>query len=804
MPAKAVDRRQPLEARAEAIATAALRILQAEKTLQEPLGLTLLNLGATSFQDGAAGTVSIDQFFPSARGQGAASTSQAAAGPALSQGALHFSTALQQGSDTADPTAAQKAVLQRRSYGANLDPQLVMSKSAERALREGVQAPSGTHSQRPQRPSSAVVPAAPTVAPAVSPSTAARLPPQQLQQKAAGEEDDEEGGAFWRDLEDTTRAPAPSIRAPVAPRGPLSSSTHPPERRLVLHCDVDSFYVAVERLDNPALVGKPVAVTQFNSGGFVAVSYEARAAGVRCGDGVGDKGRAEIPHLVEMKAVSAAEARQRCPGLVVLPMRVERYRAVAQALFEVLKEAANAGHPVEKSSYDDFYLDATWAATGIADDASRPPATWPLTFAGAACVHVDAAWASLPDDLRRGVLLGVRVKQAVLRRFGPSFTISIGVARTKLLARIAGPLQKPDGLTVVPDGLGASVLRGLPLRSVPILGLRGKAGEELCAKLPSHVVTVGDLASVPDLRMRVGADWAAQLLEIYNGEDMRPVEERGPPKSLVSERSFAPMQSFAEVEPNLLLLAEQLLPRLREDQQLHGPRQPSKLTASYRIGYGGVKSKSGAFPCPIGQASAAVLAGAAMSLLKAALAPATTSLNLTRLIITVGFPEGGGGATGSEKAIASFFARAPSNAPAAAAPAVGVGMGPEPPPPKSTASAQDTVAQAVSGAGWASPSAQCPPAPAPPTRGISTAVNDEIKALREVLKNAPAEDADEDLALALRLQQEELGLKKRPANAGAKDPRTAKKSKGTGAGPSKNSSGPPLGVRPLSEFFKKK
>ena len=88
---------------------------------------------------------------------------------------------------------------------------------------------------------------------------------------------------------------------------------------LVAHVDVDAFYVAVERADDPSLAGVPLAVQQGNSGGFVAVSAEARAAGVRKGDGVGAGGRAGIQALREMGAVSAAEARRRCPGLVVRP-----------------------------------------------------------------------------------------------------------------------------------------------------------------------------------------------------------------------------------------------------------------------------------------------------------------------------------------------------------------------------------------------------------------------------------------------------------------------------------------------------
>jgi nucleotidyltransferase/DNA polymerase involved in DNA repair len=74
----------------------------------------------------------------------------------------------------------------------------------------------------------------------------------------------------------------------------------------------------VEVMDQPHLAGKPIAVTQFNKGGFVAVSYEARAAGVRCGDGVGAGGRAVLQHLKDMGAVSEEEARRRCAAAGLL------------------------------------------------------------------------------------------------------------------------------------------------------------------------------------------------------------------------------------------------------------------------------------------------------------------------------------------------------------------------------------------------------------------------------------------------------------------------------------------------------
>ena len=128
--------------------------------------------------------------------------------------------------------------------------------------------------------------------------------------------------------------------------------------RCIIHLDVDNFYVSVERADDPSLAAVPLVVQQHNSGGFVAVSGEAKACGLRKGDGVGAQGRRQIRSLVEMQSVSISEAKRRCPGLVVLPMRMERYREAGRAILNVLQEGW-PGAPVEKTSFDDFYVDVS-------------------------------------------------------------------------------------------------------------------------------------------------------------------------------------------------------------------------------------------------------------------------------------------------------------------------------------------------------------------------------------------------------------------------------------------------------------
>ena len=140
-----------------------------------------------------------------------------------------------------------------------------------------------------------------------------------------------------------------------------------------MHLDIDNFYCAVEVADEPALRGVPLAVTQGNAGGFVALSAEAKAAGIRKGDGVGERGRRSIAALVAMGSIGAAEARARCAGLVIRPMRTERYLAASRAILKVLQRWG----PVEKTSYDDFYIDVTVRARAAAAGAPAMAALLP-------------------------------------------------------------------------------------------------------------------------------------------------------------------------------------------------------------------------------------------------------------------------------------------------------------------------------------------------------------------------------------------------------------------------------------------
>src|SRR3954469_2608338 len=168
--------------------------------------------------------------------------------------------------------------------------------------------------------------------------------------------------------------------------------TFVPERPTILHADADSFFASVEQRDDPTLRGRPVIV-----GGWVvlAASYEAKAAGVRT-------------------AMSAAEARRRCPEVVVVQPRMRAYSEASKAMFAVFEDASPL---VEPLSIDEAFLDVR---------GMRRIAGSPAEIA-----------ARLRSDVREEIGL----------------PITVGVARTKFLAKGASAVAKPDGLLVVePDG----------------------------------------------------------------------------------------------------------------------------------------------------------------------------------------------------------------------------------------------------------------------------------------------------------------------------------------------------------------
>ena len=248
--------------------------------------------------------------------------------------------------------------------------------------------------------------------------------------------------------------------------------------RHILHADFDAFYASVEQLDNPDLVGKPLAVggSPESRGVVAAASYDARKYGVR-------------------SAMPMRTAFNICPGLLRVGARFGRYREVSRKVMDIFHDVTPL---VEPLSLDEAYLDITEQVTP----------------------NLNA------EDIARSL------KQRVKRELG--LTISVGAGLSKSVAKIASDLEKPDGLTVVPPGTERAFLAPLPVGKLP--GVGPKTQERLASE---GVVTVGDLAGRTDewLLSRFGRN-GEYMKRLATGRDDRPVETSRDTKSVSSETTL--------------------------------------------------------------------------------------------------------------------------------------------------------------------------------------------------------------------------------------------------------------------------
>lgn len=277
----------------------------------------------------------------------------------------------------------------------------------------------------------------------------------------------------------------------------------PPDTRSIIHLDMDAFYASVEILDNPALRGLPVVVGgDCNRGVVCAASYEARKFGVH----------SALPMLT---------ARKLCPQGVFLPVRMARYQEISRRIMEIFHRFTPQ---VEPLSLDEAFLDVTASQRlmGTAED------------------------------------IAIQIRTQVRDTTG--LTVSAGVGTSKLVAKIASDLNKPDGLTIVPPGQEEVFLAPLPISR--LWGV-GKITREALALI--GVRTIGDLSRIPLPILTAKFGKAGLMMqESAQGIDLRPVEPRQETKSIGNEETFAEdVRDRKRIEQELLALCIKVGKRAR-------------------------------------------------------------------------------------------------------------------------------------------------------------------------------------------------------------------------------------------------
>lgn len=290
------------------------------------------------------------------------------------------------------------------------------------------------------------------------------------------------------------------------------------ETATVLHLDLDCFFVSVERLQNPALIGKPVLVGgRPESRGVVAsASYESRRFGCR-------------------SAMPMAQALRRCPDALVVPARHDLYGATSRRVMALLREVTPL---VEQVSVDEAYLDVAGCEIAFGP----------------------------PDQIARDL------QRRIAEELGlPS---SLGLATNKLLAKIASGDAKPEGIRHVPPGDEAAYLAGRPVRDLPGIG------PQTAQRLQQlGIVTIGELARLEEatLLRTFGQKQGASLYRKARGQDESVVEPEQARKSVSHENTFATdVADRARLERELLAQAERVAARLRK-VAMHGRTVTLKL-----------------------------------------------------------------------------------------------------------------------------------------------------------------------------------------------------------------------------------
>ncbi|MDM4139771.1 MULTISPECIES: DNA polymerase IV [Mycobacterium] len=270
----------------------------------------------------------------------------------------------------------------------------------------------------------------------------------------------------------------------------------------ILHADLDSFYASVEQRDDPTLRGRPVIV---GGGVVLAASYEAKAYGVRT-------------------AMGGSQARRLCPHAVVVPPRMSAYSRASDAVFEVFRDCTPI---VEPLSVDEAFLDVG----GLRRVSGTP------------------------------VQIAERLRADVRERVG--LPITVGVARTKFLAKVASQEAKPDGLLLVPPDRELTFLRPLPVRRL------WGVGAVTAEKLRAHgIVTVADVAELSEstLGSMVGGAMGRQLYALSRNIDRRRVTTGARRRSVGAQRALGRAgntMSAGEIDAVVVNLIDRIAGRMR-------------------------------------------------------------------------------------------------------------------------------------------------------------------------------------------------------------------------------------------------
>lgn len=333
----------------------------------------------------------------------------------------------------------------------------------------------------------------------------------------------------------------------------------------ILHADLDAFYASVEQLLDPTLRGRPIAV---GGGVVLAASYEAKSYGVSGG-------------------MSGRRARELCPQLQFVGGHFAEYQRLGDQVIEIMRDFTPL---VERISIDEAFLDV------------------------AGSVHLFGAPRKMAEKIRE------RVREEA------GLPVSVGVARTKHLAKIASQVSKPDGMIVVEPEHELNFLHPLPV------DLMWGVGPVTKARLAERGIrTIGELAATPgqSLQHLLGRAIGSKLGSLAWNQDPRPIETGRRARSVGAQSALGRREKSEDlIRMTLRHLADRVATRLRAKE-----RAGRTVTARVRFAEMQSVTRSITLPSPI--SATPILAEVARSLVETALADHPAQTVITLLAISV-------------------------------------------------------------------------------------------------------------------------------------------------------------------------
>jgi DNA polymerase IV len=333
----------------------------------------------------------------------------------------------------------------------------------------------------------------------------------------------------------------------------------------ILHADLDAFFASVEQRDDPRLRGVPVIV---GAGVVLAASYEAKASGVRT-------------------AMSGAQARRLCPKAVVVEPRMSAYAEASKAVFRVFDDTTPL---VEGLSIDEAFLDVR----GLERISGTPTE------------------------------IAVRLRRDVLERVG--LPITVGIARTKFLAKVASGVAKPDGLLVVRPDAELAFLHPLPVERI------WGVGRVTARKLHERrIATVGEVARLAEEQLvsMLGRASGRQLHALAHNRDPRPVQVGRRRRSIGAQRALGrSARSYGAVDAILVALVDRVTRRMRAARRVG-------RTVMLRLRFGDFSRATRSHTLPQATAQTETILAVARALLTTA-APMIERRGLTLVGLAVG------------------------------------------------------------------------------------------------------------------------------------------------------------------------